>query len=441
MTSLFSRPQLLALLLMGTSVGRGQSIPDPVPKQQAIHPRAWRLVEVWWDAGKEHAFDSLALDVTISDDLPPKADFFLAAIGVGYLNETPFQGGLQSQAEIGARDGERPRPIGPGLIFTMPTERSLDSARAAAGGLRQGSGRKGDSVSVVRFSAWPKGKYTYKIKRADRQDLYGMPFTWVQASVVRHDKHDEVFLGSLRFPGDRLMLSRQLSSYVEIYTPGRPLAETPRLSVTLQNLQINGKPVENLTALAEYPDGVPDFAVARGDGKGILIALGQSVLNRKSRRVDLLPRADTPASQPRIGKFELLAIYTYARALRDGLTDNEAKERGITAAIMGARSRGLTRGSAGGNGNHEPLKSTAPKAKKKTLTADLFDQQVGLKLDPFFNELLLPRMKQLVETGLSYQKLKEVLEMPSDVGAKMSAEAFEQRASAYLKNVKKPQGS
>jgi hypothetical protein len=31
--------------------------------------------------------------------------------------------------------------------------------------------------------------------------------------------------------------------------------------------------------------------------------------------------------------------------------------------------------------------------------------------------------------------------MPSDVGAKMSAEAFEQRASAYLKNVKKPQGS
>jgi hypothetical protein len=107
---------------------------------------------------------------------------------------------------------------------------------------------------------------------------------------------------------------------------------------------------------------------------------------------------------------------------------------------MGARSRGLTRAASGSSSDPQPAKSTVPKAKKKTLTADLFDQQVAHKLEPLFTELLLPRMKQLVATGLSYQKLKGALEMPADVGAKMSAKAFEQRASAYLKNLRKPQG-
>jgi hypothetical protein len=436
MTRLIPGEFLLAILLMGTGVAPAQSVPN----QEASHPRAWRLVEVWWDLGKEHVFDSLGFDVTISDDISQKAKLFLAPIGLGYLNETPFQGGLQTLAEVGAGDEERPGPTGPGLIFTMSTERSLDSARAAAGGFRSGSRREGDSVSVLRFYAWTKGKYTYKIKRAARQDIHGKLFTWIQASVVRHDKHDEVFVGSLRFPGDQLMLSRQLASFVEIYTPGRPLEETPKVSVALENLQINGRPVENVTALAEYPDGVPDFSVASGNGKGVSITLGRLVPDRKTRRVDLLPRADTPSSHPRIGKFELLAIYTYARALRDGLTNNEAKERGITAAVIGARSRGLTRGSSGSNSDPQPANSAVPKAKKKTLTADLFDQQVAHKLEPLFTELLLPRMKQLVATGLSYQKLKDALEMPADVGAKMSAEAFEQRASAYLRNLRKPQG-
>src|SRR5215472_2963207 len=40
-----------------------------------------------------------------------------------------------------------------------------------------------------------------------------------------------------------------------------------------------------------------------------------------------------------IGKFDFLATYTYAQALLDGLDDDEAKQRGMVAAIMGARAR------------------------------------------------------------------------------------------------------
>jgi hypothetical protein len=40
-----------------------------------------------------------------------------------------------------------------------------------------------------------------------------------------------------------------------------------------------------------------------------------------------------------IGKFDILAKYTYARALVTGMPVEEAKVRGMVAAIMGAHSR------------------------------------------------------------------------------------------------------
>jgi hypothetical protein len=66
----------------------------------------------------------------------PSQNLFLAPIGLGYLNETSFQGGLRTHAQ-GDRDGARSGQNDPGLIFTTPTERSLDSARAAAGHLQR----------------------------------------------------------------------------------------------------------------------------------------------------------------------------------------------------------------------------------------------------------------------------------------------------------------
>ena len=38
-----------------------------------------------------------------------------------------------------------------------------------------------------------------------------------------------------------------------------------------------------------------------------------------------------------IGKFDILATYTYAHALLNGMTDDEAKQRGMVAAIMAPR--------------------------------------------------------------------------------------------------------
>jgi hypothetical protein len=40
-----------------------------------------------------------------------------------------------------------------------------------------------------------------------------------------------------------------------------------------------------------------------------------------------------------IGKFDILASYVYAQALLHGMPDDEAKQRGMVAAIMGAQAR------------------------------------------------------------------------------------------------------
>ena len=224
----------------------------------------------------------------------------------------------------------------------------------------------------------------------------------------------------------------------EIYGPPRPVDAIPKLTVTLGDLRINGKSVVKPTAIAEYPEGIPDYAEARGQGTTVVISVGRPVQDRKRRRVDLLSKVDQQRGDPLISKFEILATYTYARAIRDGLPEGEAKERGITAAVMGSRARGASRGGPASQADSKPAREKTSKAKAKLLTADLFDQQVADKMGPFFSEVFLPTMKRLVDARLSYERVKELLEIPPAVGAKIKAEEFEQRASAFLK---RPRGS
>jgi hypothetical protein len=131
-----------------------------------------------------------------------------------------------------------------------------------------------------------------------------------------------------------------------------------------------------------------------------------------------------------IGKFDILATYTYAQALLDGKTDDEAKQRGMVAAIMGAQARLGVR-----KEHHEEFqaqKEAAEKKKKITITAESFDKQVAHKMGKFFNEVFLPMIKKLVEARRSYEDVKRLVKIPSTWGAKITGEQFEDRVSAYF---------
>ena len=135
-----------------------------------------------------------------------------------------------------------------------------------------------------------------------------------------------------------------------------------------------------------------------------------------------------PPDNVSIGKFDILATYTYAHGLLDGLDDDEAKQRGMVAAIMGAKARlGIRKE------HHEEFqaqKEAAEKKKKTTITAESFDKQVAHKMGAFFDDVFLPTLTKLVEAGLSYDEVKRLVRIPTTWGAKISGEQFRNRVKA-----------
>jgi hypothetical protein len=277
---------LLALLVLGLSPVAGDD--QPAKEEKKYAPMPWHLVDTWWDIGQETPFESLAVDVTISDDVPSSVNLYIAPIGLGHLSKTPFYGGIQTNSDGNTRKDPKLRIVGPGFLFSMWGERSLDAIRPSEGGFLQSSGHEGDFVSVRRPFAWKKGKYTYRLTRMDQEMIDGKPYTWVGAFVYFHDKDENVFVGALRFKGEKLVLDRKIANFVEIYGKRKPASEIPKLTVSFGPPVVNGTAAKNPTAEAIYPKGVPDYADTVAKDGSLVITVGQPVEGMEKRQVKLI---------------------------------------------------------------------------------------------------------------------------------------------------------
>ncbi len=132
-----------------------------------------------------------------------------------------------------------------------------------------------------------------------------------------------------------------------------------------------------------------------------------------------------------IGKFDILATYTYAKHLLEGMGEDEAKQRGMVAAIMGAQARlGIRKEPSE---EFQSLKEKAEKKKKTTVTAESFDRQVASKMGRFFEDVFLPAMKRLIEAHLTYDEVKRIVKIPTTWGAKISGDQFKERTAQFFK--------
>lgn len=154
--------------------------------------------------------------------------------------------------------------------------------------------------------------------------------------------------------------------------------------------------------------------------------------SRGSNEATIVPKK-TPPEEVSISKFDILATYAYAKALLDGLSDDEARERGLVAAVMGAKARS---GHGGGTDAHKADKDAAEKKKKSTITAESFEEQVAGKMGGFFEKTFLPTIRKLVAAHMSYEDLKRLVKIPSTWGAKISGEQFRDRVTGYFEESK-----
>lgn len=272
----------------GIVLGIANGLPAEEPEYK---PMPWHLVDLWWhwDEEEPQPFERYDIDVSLSEEVPDSVRLYVAPIGLGHLNDTPFYGGLQTRADGYTSANPKLREIGRGLLMSMWGERRLEAIRPGEGGLLQSSGHEGDFVSVRRPYRWTPGTYTYSLVKQETERREDADFTWVAAFLHSQERQENIFIGALRFPGRDLVLKNSIASFVEIYGPRRPVAEIPHLTITFGNLKLNHRPIPLTRCEAIYPRGVPDSAQSRRTGDHtVTIKLTDPLPERPQRRETLI---------------------------------------------------------------------------------------------------------------------------------------------------------
>jgi hypothetical protein len=223
-------------------------------------PMPWGLTNIWWELPPQPEFRSLAVSVEIAEDVPEGCRLYIAPVGLAWLGDTPFYGGLLVGAPL--PDGGSGRIA----LFSRWHERRPDFIREAPGGFSQSAGYEGDFIGVRRPVPWRRGRYTISFAIIGRDpDGRG---TWVGQSV-RDDATGALWqIGALCFPGERLSLRGHMAAFVEMFgAPIRPRA-IPATRVRFGNLRINGVPVPLRQALVRYRTTMPPYARVRPHAEG-----------------------------------------------------------------------------------------------------------------------------------------------------------------------------
>ncbi|MBF0563172.1 MAG: hypothetical protein HQL37_14440 [Alphaproteobacteria bacterium] len=241
------------------------------------HQMPWTLATIWWDLPAAVPFQSLSLDVDVLKDPPPGGRLYVAPIGMGWFDDTPFYGGIQEGVQIPSGAGDSRGATGDSrgdriALFSRWNERSLDAIRPAPGGFSASAGYEGDFIGVRQVVPWHVGKYRFMLTVTD----HATGATWVAMVVTEVTTGRTWNVGSLRFPGTHPVLRATLASFVEVFGAAVDPKAIPNATVAFGELHINGIPVQPRRGTVYYAPDVPPYAGATTTKPGtIIIETGQ----------------------------------------------------------------------------------------------------------------------------------------------------------------------
>jgi hypothetical protein len=223
-------------------------------------PMPWGLTNIWWDLPPQPEFRSLEVSVEIASDVPEGCSLYIAPVGLAWLGDTPFYGGLLAGAPLPG--GKRGRIA----LFSRWHERRPDFIRAAPGGFSQSAGHEGDFIGVRRPVPWRRGRYAIRFAVIGRDpDGRG---TWIGQSVRDEASGARWLTGALCFPGDKLRLRAHMAAFIEMFgAPIRP-RDIPAARLRFGKLRINGIAIPLRRTLVRYKATMPPFARVQPDAEG-----------------------------------------------------------------------------------------------------------------------------------------------------------------------------
>ncbi len=205
-------------------------------------------------------FNSIAADIEVKTTIPAGYFFYISPL-CGTINKMQFYGGIITGGDTGSHG-----------MFSRWMERNKAAIRTK--GHSGSSNNEGDFINATNKFNWNKGKYRVhlfksgyipgktipeKYTRKDLMFTWGeYEHTWVTLEVENLKTHEKVEVGSLAFPGKKLMYSSRNIIFLEHYgqaiyfskhRPDYPYRiinykDLPEIKVDIANICVNGKKVK-----------------------------------------------------------------------------------------------------------------------------------------------------------------------------------------------------
>lgn len=226
----------------------------------------WHMVDIFYSFKDPVDFKTFSIDLDVKSDIPQDINLYISPFGGSTINHRNLYGGIQTNGggykSVNHNDDRSEYYlIQRSMIFSRWEERDGKSIKMAQDGYCESGGYEGDFVSVRNRLEWKKGKYTFTLKKTkDQVEINGETHTFVEMTVFEHSTQKSYSCGALAFPGTALFLGNDHYIFFEIYNQFIPIEKVPVAHFEINNIKVNGAPVELMFAGSSMKANCPRFA-------------------------------------------------------------------------------------------------------------------------------------------------------------------------------------